>query len=435
MTVAARIVCLAGMLALLGVANVRAQDPSAPGQRIGRVQEEAPAQADERRILMMLRLPVAHYRPDLAYGGGYRNPSDSASRRRTARELAGKHGLRLLDGWPMPALGLDCYVLEAATVEAGRRELPKLLADSRVESAQMVQRFRLLSQRHGDPLSLAQPVVREWRLRELHRVATGRGVLVASIDSGLDAQHPDLRGQDIATRNFIDGQRYRPEPHGTAVGGIIVAGSNGAGIIGIAPDAGLLALRACSQTSVGEAACDTFALAKALQFGLEAKAQVVNMSLTGPPDMLLARLIDAALLRGVVVVGAVDPHAEGVGFPASHPGVLAVAGLDDRRTYARGVVHAPSRGIPAPVPGGGWTLVSGSSFATAQVSGLVALVRQLAPRMRSQALMTQISSPSALGFASKRPPGVDACQVVARVAGRCVCNCADSAPAGGRSRR
>ena len=391
----------------------------------------------DRRILMMLRIPPAHFRPDLAYVGGYRNQPDAQSRRRLALQLADGHGLRLVEGWPMPALGVDCFVLEAPTVEAGVRELPRLLADPRVESAQFVQRFRVLADRSDDPLSPAQPAMRDWRLRELHRVATGRGVLVAAIDSGLDESHPDLRGQDIAVRNFVEGQPYRAEAHGTSVGGIIVARpDNGAGIVGIAPGAALLALRACAQAgSAGAADCDTFGLAKALQFALDAGAKVINLSLTGPPDRLLGRLIDVALQRGAVVVGAVDREAQDAGFPANHPGVLAVTGTDDPRRLPEAIVRVPDRGIPAPVPGGGWNLVSGSSFATAQVSGLVALLRQLAPRTDAQGIRMAFAPDPALGLPAQRPAGVDACRIVERVAGRCACGCAPGDASGRGARR
>lgn len=413
------------------VAQAREADRKAD-QAQGARQESA----SERRILMMLRVPARHYRPDLAYGGGYRSQPGAGTRKRLAGRLAEAHGLRLVDDWPMPALGLDCFVLEAPSAEARARELPRLAADPRVESAQAVQSFRLLSTSAGDPLAGAQPAMRAWHLRELHRVATGRGVPVASIDSGVDTGHPDLRGQDIATRNFVDGQDYRAEAHGTSVGGIIVARpDNGAGIVGIAPDAALLALRACVQSDDRMAACDSFGLAKALQFALDAGAQVVNLSLTGPEDRLLGRLIDAALQRGAVVVGAADPASDDAGFPASHPGVLAVAGSGDPRRRAPGVLRVPDRGIPVPVPGGGWTLVSGSSYASAQLSGLVALAWQLAPRSSGARVRAAFSPVPALGLAAQGPRDVDACEVFERVSGRCACGCADADASQGEPRQ
>lgn len=211
------------------------------------------------------------------------------------------------------------------------------------------------------------------------------------------------------------------------MGGIIVARpGNGAGIVGIAPDAELLALRACVQAGAA-AECDSFGLAKALQFAVDARAQVVNLSLTGPQDRLLGRLIDVALRRGAVVVGAVDPASAAAGFPASHPGVLAVAGSGDPHRRAPDVLQVPDRGIPAPVPGGGWELVSGSSFASAQLSGLVALAWEMAPRTSGARVRDAFSPAPALGLAAQGPRNVDACEVFERISGRCACGCADAA--------
>ena len=76
----------------------------------------------------------------------------------------------------------------------------------------------------------------------------------------------------------------------------------------------------------------------------------------------------------VVVVAAVDPKAFDGGFPASHPGVVAVS--DDVATSAPGAVVAPGRDAPTTEPGGRFALVSGSSYAAAHVSGLFALLRE-----------------------------------------------------------
>ena len=404
--------------------------------------DAAGATVVDRQLLLMLRVPPPHFRPEAGYGGGYRDAPGRDARRRVARSLARAHGLRLLDDWPMPALGLDCFVMEAPSADLRAQLLAQLAADPQVESVEPMQAFRVLATGRaggGDPLAATQPAMTDWHLRELHKLATGRHVTVAVLDTGVDATHPDLRGQPLQTRNFIDGNAYAGETHGTAVAGIIAArADDGIGIAGIAPGVRLLGLRACSQLSRGGAACSSFSLAKALQFALEAKTQVFNLSLTGPRDRLLGRLLDVALARGISVVGAVDVQAADGGFPASHPGVLAVAGLQRSQalpsgTLPSGVLRAPDRGIPAPRPGGGWDLVSGTSFAAAQVSGLVALLRELSPRLGATDLRAALSAPATstpvastpigLGLAPKRPPSIDACAAVGRVAGRCACDC------------
>jgi subtilisin family serine protease len=397
------------------------------------VDHAAAATVVDRQLLLMLRVPPPHFRPEAGYGGGYRDAPGRDARRRVARSLARAHGLRLLDDWPMPALGLDCFVMEAPSADLRVQLLAQLAADPRVESVEPMQAFRVLADR-GDPLAATQPAIADWHLRELHKLATGRHVTVAALDTGVDATHPDLRGQQLLTRNFVDDGAYVAETHGTAVAGIIAArADDGIGIVGIAPDARLLGLRACSQLARGDAACSSFSLAKALQFALEAKAQVFNLSLTGPRDRLLGRLLDVALARGVSVIGAVDVQAADGGFPASHPGVLAVAGLQPSRLLSMDSLRAPDRGIPAPRPGGGWDLVSGTSFAAAQVSGLVALLRELSPRLGATDLRAALSAPATstpmastpigLGLTPKRPPSIDACAAVGRVARRCACDC------------
>jgi subtilisin family serine protease len=81
------------------------------------------------------------------------------------------------------------------------------------------------------------------------------------------------------------------------------------------------------------------------------------------------------MARGASVVAAYDPGRANGGFPASHPGVIAVSGNPE--TVKRRLVYAaPARDIPATEPGGGWALVDGTSYAAAHVSGLIALIKQ-----------------------------------------------------------
>lgn len=380
-----------------------------------------------RQILLMLRAAPPHYRPDTNYVDGYRTAPGREARRRMARALAREHGLQLRTDWPMPALGLDCFVLDAADRATAGRALQALATDSRVESVQPMQRFHLLAGHtppRPDPLYPAQPTASGWRLTELHARTTGKGVLVAVVDSGVAAAHPDLRGQIAATRNFVDDSGEVAEAHGTEVAGIIAArAGNGIGIVGIAPQSRLLALRACAQAGNGSSGCSSFALARALQFAIERKAQVLNLSLSGPPDRLLGRLLDAAMARGISVVGAVDAQARDGGFPASHAGVLAVAEHGTGHPPVAALL-APGQGIPTTLPDGGWGLVTGPSYAAAQVSGLVALLRQLSPGLKPERLRSVLAPATGLGLAAERPQPIDACAALLRVDGRCACNCA-----------
>jgi len=381
-----------------------------------------------RQVLVMLRMPPPHFRPDSAYGSGYADDGSRAARRRQAAELAAAHGLRVVDDWPMPAIGIDCFVMEDADDVPLERVLAALAHDPRVAWAQPVNTYHGLD---GDPLYAVQPAARAWHLAELHRAGTGRMVMVAVVDSGVDGDHPDLAGQLALRQNFVDGVPDAAEAHGTAVAGIVAAREgNGVGIAGIAPQARLMALRACWETAKQETLCNSFTLGKALHFALLNGARIINLSLGGPADRLLQTLIDAALARGMAVVAAVDPLRPGGGFPASQRGVIAVAQAGDRHALPPGAVRAPGADIPTTLPGARWGLVSGSSYAAAHVAGLAALVLELRPGTAPLQLRSMLAPPLHTALAAhdadrerEQAGSIDACATIARAAGACVCRC------------
>lgn len=377
----------------------------------------------ERQVLVMLRLAPPHFRPDIDYGGSYDARVGGSARRRIAEAIASQYNLTITNDWPMPALGVDCFVMQAASNASLPRLVEQLSLDPRVESVQSMNLFRVLA--HNDPLYPLQPSAKFWHLAELHKITTGRQVRVAQLDTGVELDHPDLAGRVAVARNFVDGHQDVAEEHGTAVAGIIAArADDGLGIAGIAPEAKLMALRTCWQEHADAAICSSFTLAKALQFALAENAQVINLSLGGPRDRLLERLLDAAIARGITVVGAADPALRDGGFPASHRGVLAVAS-DDAHDVGVGVLLGPGRDIPTTIVGGKWGFVAGSSYAAAHLTGLVALLRELAPNLQPQQIREALAAQAIPSLAGGNHHAiVDACAAVARIAGICACACA-----------
>jgi hypothetical protein len=369
------------------------------------------AQAEEaqRQVLVMLQLPKAHYRPDGSYAGSYGEGVGRRARQQLAQALARAHRLEIRSEWPMPMAGVDCFVmhLPAGDARTTIQVAQAVSEDKRVAWAQPVS----LYQAEGapqEPLYAAQPAAQQWRLAELHRVATGRGVRVAVIDSGVEAGHPDLAGQVVHNQNFVDDRPAPAEGHGTAVAGIIAArADNGAGIAGVAPQARLLAMRACWQVGQAQTLCSSLGLAKALYAAIQQDAHIINMSLSGPDDRLLALLLDQALARGVAVVAALPGPAGAGRFPASHPGVLVVGSA---LPLPAGAMLAPGRDVPSPAPGGGWALVTGSSFAAAHASGLLALVRELDAKGLQPGVLKA-------AFVTAAQGRIDGCATLARHAG------------------
>ena len=223
-----------------------------------------------------------------------------------------------------------------------------------------------------------------------HRIAKGKGVTIAVIDSGVDLQHEDFLGSQIRLRNFVPEDRGSlSEAHGTAVVSLIVANpNNGKGIVGVAPAVELVAIRACwSNTSSEAAQCDSFTLAKALDFLVRSPPDLINLSIAGPSDPLLGRLIDKALQNGTVIVAA-RPRSAGAenSYPADHAGVLAVSAAPVAQKSNRvpgDTILAPGDQILVALPDDDYDFRSGSSLAAANASGVIALLLERDPGLAS----------------------------------------------------
>ena len=378
----------------------------------------APAEA-EQQLLVLLNLPPPHFRPDGNYSAGYADAAGNAARRRVAASLARSNGLNLVTDWPLPILGLDCYVIEVPRPRRADDVAALLARDPRVAWAQPMNVFRTLG--HDDPLYSQQPAAREWHLSEMHMTATGHDVRVAVIDSGVQLDHPDLAGQVVMNANFVAERGDPAENHGTAVAGIVAArADNRVGIAGVAPRARLFALRACRQASAVDTMCTTLSLALALHAAIDRGAQVINLSLGGPPDRLIEQLVEAALAHGISVVAAADRTVSRGGFPAGLRGVVAV--VDEASGAAPpGMVAAPGTDVPTTLPGSRWGIVSGASYAAAHVSGLLALMLEAQGRARGE------QESVARELVTKADGRIDTCASLSRAGAICACDCAAAA--------
>ncbi len=396
-----------------------------------RTSAELPAEAraaPQRYLVVTVRNPVimpgtSATSTPRAYvdAGSYKAGSVA---RRTSRALVRDYHLQEVSSWPIALLDVHCIVY-AMPENADRDQLfAELARDRRVESVQPLQTFGTQSTRYNDPYANLQRNIAQMAVAEAHAMSRGANVRVAVIDTGVAMDHPDLP-TNILTRNFVDKDQraFSGDAHGTAVAGVIAAVTdNGIGIIGIAPDARLLLFKACWRADVAgtRAECNSYTLAQALAAAVEARADVVNLSLAGPRDPLLTRLVERAVDAGIIVVGAVPTGGLRSAFPTDIDAVIAVDASENGHANP-GVVLAPGRDVISLAPQGHYDFFSGSSLATAEVSGLVALLRSQRPRLTAREAEALLLGSSAAAHDGLRGSAPNACAALAMMLKRSDC--------------
>lgn len=255
------------------------------------------------------------------------------------------------------------------------------------------------------PVSQAQWFLDGVKARQAQKTTKGNGVVVAVIDSGVDAAHPDLAGAVLPGaaygRSTSKGGRSDKVGHGTRMAGIIAArGGGGNHALGVAPGAKILpvAVDVDSATS----------LAEPIRWAVDQGAKVINLSVGRsatfgvPPDEAAA--IAYALSKDVIVVSAVgnvEQQGEAVGSPASIPGVVAVTGVTRDGGFWNGSARGPQVAIAAPADDivtttsralyqSGYSTGGATSESSAIVSGVAALVRAKYPTMNAANVINRL---------------------------------------------
>ncbi len=289
---------------------------------------------------------------------------------------------------------------------SGTPTVTKLRADSPADAAELAQELS------DEPGVVAAPTTRlhafgavnpepmagaQWNLTMVGApaawsVSKGAGVVVAVVDTGVDATHPDLAGRVLREIDLLPGVTPLPEQngHGTRVASLIAGSLNGVGMAGVAPQAGILPVSALDPAGYG----DSSTVARGIIAATDAGARVINLSLGGPDrDPVLDKACAYAFSKGAVVVAAAGNSYQWgneVQYPAASPNVLAVASVDrtgNPSFFSNTGPHidlaAPGEAVWAAAPGGGYTVDSGTSFAAPHVSGALALVLATNPKLTS----------------------------------------------------
>ncbi len=214
----------------------------------------------------------------------------------------------------------------------------------------------------------------------------GAGVNVAVIDTGIDATHPDLAANVGGGTNFVRRAWWRdPDPnawaddngHGTHVAGIIAAVDNEIGVVGVAPEASLYAVKVLAKNGSGYISDIILGIEWAVANGMD----VANMSLGTNSDVQsLHDACDAAAAAGLLLVAAAGNDGAAVDYPGAYSSVIAVAATDinDQRASWSSVgpevlLAAPGVSVRSTWKGGGYKTISGTSMAAPHVTGTLAL--------------------------------------------------------------
>lgn len=286
----------------------------------------------------------------------------------------------------------------------GTPAVTKLRTDTSADAAQLVAaldsqpgvvaapttRLRAFEAVNPEPLGPSQ-----WNLpmvgaTDAWAVSQGAGVVVAVIDTGVDATHPDLAGRVLPEIDMLPEVTPLPEQngHGTRVASLIAGSLNGFGMAGIAPQSTILPVSALDPAGYG----DSSTVARAIIAAADAGARVINLSLGGPDqDPVLDQACAYAFARGAIVVAAGgNSYLTGnqIQYPAASPNVLAVASVDRTgnpsgfsNTGPHIDIAAPGEMVLGALPGAVFDEESGTSFAAPQVSATVALVLAVNPNL------------------------------------------------------
>ena len=408
---------------------------SAPPRVESRALGNQVSQSPDRLIIVAVDSAPAAY---VASAGGTPRGYDAVAdygptshARQAMRAVEKEYGLREVNAWPIEPLHIHCAVLEIPSGADRNTLLAALAKDQRVKLTQPLQTFATRTDGYNDPYFGLQRGFQQMDVADAHPWSRGEGVKVAIIDTGVDIEHPDLRGSIAGAANFVDADdaQFRHDRHGTEMAGVIAAvANNREGIVGVAPNARLFIFKACWQASsdADAARCNSFTLARALTAAFDVHAQVVNLSLAGPDDPLVGDLIREGLRRGMLFVGAASTGAATETSLLHQPGIIEVASSETHSAIDN-ALYAPGREILTLLPGGHYDFASGTSIATAQVSGVVALMLAKNPELSAAAAYRLLrDTSSSLNADDGSVRGVDACAAVVTLVRQGSCHTADS---------
>lgn len=209
---------------------------------------------------------------------------------------------------------------------------------------------------------------------------TANPIRVGVIDTGISLSHPDLQANIAGGVNTINPRKSANDDngHGSHVAGTIAGLDNTIGVIGVAPQANLYAIKVLGANGSGYLSD----VIEGIDWGIANGMQVLNMSLgTSSNSQLLHDAVIRAYNAGIVVVAAAGNSGGSVEYPGAYPEVIGVSATDASDQIASFSSRGPEVDLAAPgvsvfstYKGSGYATLSGTSMATPHVAGVAALV-------------------------------------------------------------
>ncbi len=237
---------------------------------------------------------------------------------------------------------------------------------------------------------------------------TTTGATIAVVDTGVQADHPDLNGKVLTgsganclTGSCTAGGTADDNDHGTHVSGIAAARTNdGIGIAGVALTSPILPVKVLNASGSGSYA----AIAAGVDWAVSHGANVINMSLSGSSySATLCNAVTNAISKNVVVVAAAGNNSSNAAaYPAACPGTIGVAATDSSDAAASYsdygspdvFLAAPGSAIYSSIAGSSYATYNGTSMASPHVAGLVALLQTQTPGISVSSVKTILASTS-----------------------------------------
>lgn len=303
--------------------------------------------------------------------------------------LVARLGLEHQEARTFALAGVTVHRYRIASNRNVRDVIAALEADPSVVNAQPDYLYRLQQTTSAKPQQYA---LDRLSIGKAHQVSRGEGAKVAVIDSAIDPAHPAFAQTAMETFDVRDKADTELTAHGTSIASVI--GASGP-LAGIAPKADLVAIAAFWQNDNGTTHSNSWVIAKALDTAARASTTILNLSFAGPRDPLVEKSLSGADKRGMIAIAAAGnagPTAAPL-YPAAYDSVIAVTATGPDDTIFEMANQGPYIAFAAPgvdvlaaTPHGGYGFSSGTSLATAHISGIAALLHKTHQKMNRDRL-------------------------------------------------